>query len=105
MGTLDLDTSKQGAEQDGAARPMSLAEKQATNTWDNVQDFIKVLQAMRCGQWWWFNNPECKYVELRVDMRDGGCVIKNRHGVRIDPTTLAKQYGDAVVPGQAAVSP
>lgn len=78
----------------GVLRPpseLSLADKQASNTWDHLSDFHQVYRQMLAGQWWWFNNSACKYVELRVDMRDGGCLIKNRHGERIDPTELARQ--------------
>lgn len=72
---------------------MELEEKIKSNTWDNIDDFIGVLQAAREGKWQWLWNTRCKYVELRVDMRDGGCIIRDRHGNRIDPKELAYQYG------------
>lgn len=72
-----------------------------TNRWDSIQDFITVLQAARSGQWHWPMNTRCKYVELRVDMRDGGCIIKDREGKRITPAELAYQYGQAVEPGDS----
>lgn len=70
---------------------MDLQEKIATNTWDSIDDFIVVLEKMRAGQWHWVSNPRCKYVNLRVDMRDGGCLIRDKDGNRIDPADLAKQ--------------
>lgn len=33
--------------------------------------------------WWWLKKPICKYVELRIDMRDGNFIIRNREGHRI----------------------
>lgn len=72
---------------------MNLQQKIASNTWDNIDDFIAVLKAARAEKWYWFRNTRCKYVELRVDMRDGGCIIKDREGVRIAPEDLSYQEG------------
>lgn len=69
-----------------------LADKIDKNEWDNIQDFIKVLQLMREGNWSWTMNTQCKYVDLRVDMRDGGCIIMDREHRRILPEQLAYQY-------------
>jgi hypothetical protein len=77
---------------------MNLQEKIASNTWDNVQDFIRVLQMSRDGRWVWFRNTQCKYVNLRVDMRTGACLIMDRDGKRIDPSDLEYQYS---VPGKS----
>ena len=74
---------------------MDLEQKEATNTWDSIDDFIAVLEQMRAGKWQWYANSKCKYVELRVDMRDGGCLIKDRNGNRIDPKDLAWQVPNA----------
>ena len=82
---------------------MELQEKIETNTWDSIDDFIVVLNQMRAGKWNWFANSKCKYVELRVDMREGSCIIKDRYGKRIDPKDLAYQYGAEAVPN-ASVS-
>lgn len=76
---------------------MELQEKIETNTWDHIDDFLRVLDEAKAGNWHWFKNPKCKYVELRVDMRDGGCFIKDRDGNRIDPKDLAVQYGEDLV--------
>ncbi len=71
---------------------MELQEKIATNTWDSIDDFLAVLGEMRGGKWSWMKNTKCKYVTLRVDMRDGGCIIKDRDGNRIDPKDLEYQF-------------
>lgn len=71
---------------------MDLKEKIETNTWDHLDAFLKVYKQMKEGKWTWVKNMDCKYVELRVDMRDGGCILMNRRGKRIDPKDLEYQY-------------
>lgn len=63
------------------------------NLWDNINDFLRVLTAMREKKWIWVYNSKCKYVNLRVDMRDGGALLMDRDGKRIAPEELAWQYG------------
>jgi len=70
---------------------LPLKDKKENNTWDSIDDFNKVLKRMRAGKWIWYKNSQCKYVDLRVDMRDGGCIIMDRDHVRIDPKDLEKQ--------------
>lgn len=70
----------------------TIEDKIKYNVWDDIDDFIKVLQDMRDGKWLWcYSNFDNKYIELRVDMRDGGCIIKNGNGDRISPEQLAYQ--------------
>ena len=69
-----------------------LERKKEANIWDNIEDFLKVLKMMREKKWSWINNSPCKYVNLRVDMRDGGCIIMNREGERISPQELEYQW-------------
>lgn len=89
--------------------PLTLEEKEKSNTWDHLSDFIKVWNAREAGQWQWYENSGCKYVELRIDMRDGGCIIRNRHGKRIMPEELAYQFSTsraaAAVTGTASDKP
>lgn len=80
---------------DGLPSPEVL-EKIARNEWDHVQQFFKVFDALTRGEWTWTANSRCKYVELRIDMRDGGCIIKDREGVRISAEQLAYQYRAAL---------
>lgn len=67
-------------------------EKIETNQWDSIEDVIAILRKVATREWTWSRNTECKYLDLRLDMRDGGCIIKNREGVRISPEYLAWQY-------------
>ena len=68
-------------------------EKDDYNIWDHLDDFLKVYEMSKKGEWHWFKNWECKYVDLRIDMRDGGCLI-SASGKRIGPDALAWQYDD-----------
>lgn len=44
--------------------------------------------------WTWVKNNQCKYINIRIDMRDGGFVLLNRDGERISLKQLQWQYGD-----------
>jgi hypothetical protein len=73
--------------------PEMLAAMVEGNKWHFVDDIVPTLKAARAGEWQWFSNTRCKYIELRIDMRDLGCIIRDREKVRISPATLAFQYG------------
>lgn len=64
---------------------IKLATKE--NEWDNG-NFIPGN-----AYWSWVKNISCKYVDIRIDMRDGGFVLKNREGNRISLKQLQWQYG------------
>lgn len=71
---------------------LTLQEKEEQNIWDYFDDFLKVYKLIKNGEWVWYKNHKCKYVELRIDMRDGGCIIRDREGNRINPEDLEFQY-------------
>jgi len=68
-----------------------LKHKEENNLWDHIHSFLSVFKKMKEGKWNWTKNAKCKYVVLRVDMRDGGCIISDRNGRRISPKMLAYQ--------------
>jgi len=70
---------------------LTLAQKQAANVWDHIDDALEVIELARAGRWVWMENTQCKYIELRIDMRDGGCIVKDSKGNRIDLPTLRRQ--------------
>lgn len=81
------------------ADDLTVKQKQAANVWDHIDDVLPVIEAARAGKWTPYENMACKYIELRIDMRDGGCIIKNAHGERINPDELRKQpYGHGFEP-------
>lgn len=73
---------------------LTAKEKSEMNSWDHIDSFLEVYKRMKEGEWDWFKNFECKYVELRIDMRDGGCIIYNGERKRINPEALAWQYSE-----------
>lgn len=60
-------------------------------TLDGVFKFIKEATTGK-HDWWWIKNSKCKYVSLRIDMRDGGFIILDRNNERIEFTELEYQY-------------
>ena len=76
-------------------------EKIENNIWENNFDeviaFIKEVTKSDFDfdsepKWNWMRNPRCKYVQLRIDMRDGGFVILDRDNQRITFDELKYQY-------------
>lgn len=59
-----------------------------------LKNFIdEVLKRIRGGEigWTWIKNSDCKYIDIRIDMRDGGWILLNRGGKRILPEDFYKQ--------------
>ena len=83
-----------------------IKEIQIANTWDQLEDFLIVYFKMLRKKWSWVSNQRCKYVNLRIDMRDGGCLIHNNNGDRIDPKQLSYQYkaGDHISDNPGSLS-
>lgn len=82
------------------------AEKQCTateeelkriyhNQWDLIENMMQpiadVVMKSRKDEWLWVNNWDCKYINLRIDMRSGHCVLLNNKGKRISAKQLAHQ--------------
>jgi hypothetical protein len=66
------------------------------NSWhkpEELQGLVDLIKSLtREGKTWsWIKNGECKYIDIRIDMRDGGFVLKNREGRRISPMKLKSQ--------------
>ncbi|MGX5662196.1 hypothetical protein [Diaphorobacter nitroreducens] len=71
-------------------------KKIETNTWDHFGDILPTLKAISRGEWYWGANSRCKYIEIRLDTRDGGCILYDRDRVRISPEQFAFQAGGGV---------
>jgi hypothetical protein len=52
--------------------------------------------------WTWIKNTKCKYVSIRIDMRDGGFVLLDRGGKRVLLKDIEHQakWGGPVTPTQ-----
>lgn len=69
-------------------------KKIQSNTWDHFSAILPTLKAISRGDWYWGANSRCKYIEIRLDTRDGGCLLFDRERVRISPEQFAHQsYG------------
>ena len=71
---------------------LTLEIKIKENIWDHINDFLEVYKKSKQGNWIWWKNNKCKYVELRIDMRNGDCIIRDRDGRRINPKDLEYQF-------------
>lgn len=58
--------------------------------WIDLQRITELLKS----EWCWTKNVKCKYIELRIDMRDGHCLIKDRNGTEISIRDLEYQSGE-----------
>lgn len=76
----------------------AFVEKVSHNIWhdrselDQFIDTIKKQSVEDDYEWSWAYNHSCKYVDIRVDMRDGGFIVMDKEGRRIDLATLKWQY-------------
>ncbi len=62
-------------------------------TWFPLADILPTLKAVEEGLWKRYRNSRCKYVELRIDMRDLTCLIRDRDGKFINLHQLTVQTG------------
>lgn len=65
--------------------------------WIDSKEVMKVLESsLEDGplddSWHWGRNSECKYISIRIDMRNGRCLLKNRKGEPITLDDLKYQY-------------
>lgn len=61
--------------------------------WYPLNEVMDVIQSGgQDGTWKWYRNTACKYVELRIDMRDLKCLIRNAKGEFISLDQLKYQY-------------
>lgn len=59
--------------------------------WIEFEKIMAVVQKAREGAWDWGRNPQCKYIDVRLDMRDGHCIISDRDGTPITLEELEYQ--------------
>lgn len=60
--------------------------------WRPVHLVMSVVNKALSGDWTWVWNTRCKYIELRIDMRDGHCLIRDKDGHLITLEQLEYQY-------------
>jgi hypothetical protein len=59
--------------------------------WYPIEALLQVVEASRINEWNWTKNSPCKYLELRIDMRNGLCLIKDRTGKVLTIEEVMKQ--------------
>lgn len=73
------------------------------NMWHDRSELDKVIETIKKlsdesddNPWSWAYNHECKYVDIRFDMRDGAFTLMNQNRERICLEQLEWQYKSAV---------
>ena len=56
--------------------------------WVSLSEVIDVLND---PEWEWWRNSNCKYLNIRLDMRDGKCLISDRNGKPLTVDKLREQ--------------
>lgn len=70
---------------------VAFIKQAAKETEDKYEPYGNTLKP-GCIDWSWARNMDCKYVNIRIDMRDGGFVLVNQKGERISLDALKWQY-------------
>lgn len=52
---------------------------------------VLALLAKERDEWVWYKNGPCKYINIKIDMRDGGYILMDRDGGRISLDELKEQ--------------
>lgn len=60
--------------------------------WFPLSKIQDVLDKVKTFEWSWTKNSRCKYINVRIDMRDGHCYITDREGKEIKLEELQYQY-------------
>lgn len=72
----------------------TVGDKDRFNVWDRLDVVWETVKRSLSGEWSWCRNTACKYIDIRIDMRDGNCIIKDNTGKRIGPAELRRQFGE-----------
>ena len=61
--------------------------------WQPFNDWTSAVIAIITNKvnWTWASNQRCKYINIRIDMRDGAAVITDENGTKISVEHLARQ--------------
>ena len=61
--------------------------------WQPFENWIGPVLAIITNKvnWTWASNSRCKYINIRIDMRDGAAVIRDEDGNEISVKDLSRQ--------------
>jgi hypothetical protein len=62
-------------------------------SWIPFESVTKVIEKAKAFDWCWTKNSRCKYITVRIDMRDGKCILTDRDDDKITLEQLQHQYG------------
>jgi hypothetical protein len=77
------------------ASPLRLNKYEQTHNRDQIDRFVETIKRLSVEDdydWSWAYNSKCKYLNLRFDMRDGGFILTNDEGHRIELPQLEWQW-------------
>lgn len=60
--------------------------------WYKFSDIFKTIADIQENNWSWAFNNRCKYIDIRIDMRDLKCLLKDRYGDVITIKELVRQH-------------
>lgn len=69
---------------------LPLEQRKEKNIWDSIDDFLPVVEDIKTKKWSYKYNPEFRYVDIRIDMRDGRCVFMSEKN-RVDISQIKMQ--------------
>lgn len=58
---------------------------------NNVSELFSVIVTLLMSKWCWVANSRCKYISIRIDMRDGKYLLMDRDGEEITVDELRHQ--------------
>jgi hypothetical protein len=61
------------------------------SNWISFDNITNIINLVKSKKWCWTKNSRCKYIEVRIDMRDGNCLVRDRNGIDISLEELLKQ--------------
>lgn len=81
-------------ESDQDSSPDSKKYESVGDPWLCISEVLKVVQKAKSGEWCWTKSEGflCKYVEVRIDMRSGKCLVSDRRGKLLTLKDLNYQY-------------
>jgi len=59
--------------------------------WNHIIELYKIFKLVRKRRWSWTRNSQCKYLNIRIDMRDLSFLLEDRHGNEITIEQLNEQ--------------
>jgi len=66
-------------------------KNKGNHRWVDVNEVVNVVNKAKNDEWNWTKNIRCKYINVRIDMRDGACLVFDNDKKPITVNELLKQ--------------